>query len=189
MAIKQSTKAKNVNNDYPGKTLAIVGLVMAFFMPLLGLALSIVAYIQSKKAGFKNTIAIAGIIVNAIFNLLTIFIVVMMVIFGFWIFGEISKANDRDNTRKATMQYLGLEVVRYIQTNMAYPVSLQDLTSLPGFNSTSLTDSKGNSYSYIPTPEGCDVKTTCTGYIIAIPAEVIKNGQETLEYSNNYNIK
>ena len=189
MATKQAPVNQNTNPDYPGKTLAIVGLVFALFMPLVGLALSIIAYFQSKKAGVKNTIAIVGIIVNVIFNLLIISIIAMMVAFGFWIFNTISEASQRDDARKATMQYLGLEVVRYAQSNMAYPTNLQDLTSLPGFNSTTLTDSKGNSYSYMATPEGCDIKTTCTGYIISIPAEVVKNGQETLEYSNSYNLK
>jgi hypothetical protein len=39
----------------PGKTLGIVGLVLAFVMPLLGLILSIVAKVQSRGAGAKNT--------------------------------------------------------------------------------------------------------------------------------------
>ena len=175
MATKQAPVNQNTNSDYPGKTLAIVGLVFALFMPLVGLALSIIAYYQSKKAGVKNTIAIVGIIVNVIFNLLIVSFIVMMVAFGFWMFSTFSEATERDNTRKATMQYLGLEVTRYAQANTAYPASLQNLTSLSGFNSTTLTDSKGNSYSYTTTPEGCDIKTTCTGYIISIPAEVIKN--------------
>lgn len=52
--------------DYPGKTLGIVGLVLAFFFNLIGLILSVVAFNQSKKAGYKNTPAKIGIIVGAI---------------------------------------------------------------------------------------------------------------------------
>lgn len=173
------------NDDFPGKTLAIVGLVLALFMPLIGLVLCIVAYFQSKKAGFKNTIAVAGIIVNAIINLIIIGTIAMMVAFGFWIFGAVSKANDRDNSRKATMQYLGLELERYVQDNQVFPVDLQDLSSLSGFNATNLADPDGNNFSYEPTPAGCDVATNCTGYRIYIPAEVVKNGQEILQYTNN----
>ncbi|MEN0083185.1 MAG: DUF4190 domain-containing protein [Leifsonia sp.] len=52
--------------DYPGKTLGIVGLILAIVVPLVGLIISIVAANQSKKAGYKNTLAKAGIIVGAI---------------------------------------------------------------------------------------------------------------------------
>ncbi len=49
----------------PGRTLGIVGLILAIFCNLIGLIISIIAYNQSKKAGFKNNIALAGIIVGA----------------------------------------------------------------------------------------------------------------------------
>ena len=51
----------------PGKTLGIVGLVFAFLFPLLGLILSIVAKVQSRGAGIKNTPATVGIILSIIF--------------------------------------------------------------------------------------------------------------------------
>lgn len=57
---------------YPGKTLGIVGLILAFFCSLVGLILSIVAYSQSKAVGIKNNVALAGIVVGAVFILLSI---------------------------------------------------------------------------------------------------------------------
>ncbi len=51
----------------PGKNLGIAGLVLAFLCSLVGLIVSIIAYNQSKKAGFKNTPALIGIIVGAVF--------------------------------------------------------------------------------------------------------------------------
>ena len=54
----------------PGKTLGIVGLVLAFLFPLLGLILSIVAANQSKAAGVPNTPAKVGIILSIIFMVL-----------------------------------------------------------------------------------------------------------------------
>lgn len=52
----------------PGKVLGIVGLVFTFIgLSLVGLILSIVARSKSKKAGFHNTVALVGIIINAIF--------------------------------------------------------------------------------------------------------------------------
>jgi len=64
----------------PGKTLGIVGLILAFIGPvaLLGLILSIVAKVQSKNAGVKNTPATAGIIVSIIVIVGTILIYVLV---------------------------------------------------------------------------------------------------------------
>jgi len=62
---------------YPGKTLGIVGLVLAFVFTLLGLILSIVAFNQSKAAGFKNTPAKVGIILSIIFIVLGIAIAII----------------------------------------------------------------------------------------------------------------
>src|SRR5215212_437706 len=50
----------------PGRTLGIVGLILAFFCSLIGLIISIMAYRQSQQAGYKNNIALAGIIVGAV---------------------------------------------------------------------------------------------------------------------------
>lgn len=50
-----------------GKTLGIVGLVLAFLFPLIGLILSIIANNQSKAAGLTNGPAKAGIIISIIF--------------------------------------------------------------------------------------------------------------------------
>ena len=54
------------SGDFPGKTLGIVGLVLSFFTTIIGLIISIVALRQSKKAGFKNTPALIGIIVGIV---------------------------------------------------------------------------------------------------------------------------
>ncbi|MFE9234360.1 DUF4190 domain-containing protein [Cellulosimicrobium funkei] len=58
----------------PGKTMGIVGLVLSFLgcLSIVGLILSIVAFNKSKKAGYKNSLALAGIIVGAIVLVLTI---------------------------------------------------------------------------------------------------------------------
>ena len=56
--------------DFPGKTLGIVGLVLAIVAPLIGLIISVVANNQSKAAGFPNQLAKIGIIVGAILTVL-----------------------------------------------------------------------------------------------------------------------
>jgi hypothetical protein len=52
----------------PGKGLGIAGLIIDFFIPILGLILSIVARSQSKRAGFKNTPATVGIVLGILFT-------------------------------------------------------------------------------------------------------------------------
>jgi hypothetical protein len=54
----------------PGRTMGIVGLILAIFCSLIGMVVSIIAYNKSKAAGFKNNIALAGIIVGAVFFVL-----------------------------------------------------------------------------------------------------------------------
>lgn len=53
-----------------GKTLGIVGLVLAFVFSLAGLIVSIIASNQSKAAGVPNTPAKVGIILSIIFLVL-----------------------------------------------------------------------------------------------------------------------
>jgi len=50
----------------PGRTLGIVGLLASIFFSAVGLFISIVAFRRSKRAGFKNGIALAGIVVGAL---------------------------------------------------------------------------------------------------------------------------
>ncbi len=57
-------------ND-PGRTLGIVGLVLSFG-GLIGLILSVVAFKQSKQAGFTNGLAKAGIVVGSIMTALSV---------------------------------------------------------------------------------------------------------------------
>lgn len=54
--------------ENPGKTLGIVGLICAIIWPIsvVGLIISIIAMVKSKKAGMGNGFALAGIIVGAI---------------------------------------------------------------------------------------------------------------------------
>jgi hypothetical protein len=56
----------------PGSGLAIAGIIIDFFIPLLGLILSIVAKVQSKNAGVKNTAATVGIVLGIIIIVLEI---------------------------------------------------------------------------------------------------------------------
>lgn len=57
-----------------GKTLGIVGLILAFVFPLAGIIVSVIAKNQSKAAGVENTPAKIGLILSIIFLVLGIII-------------------------------------------------------------------------------------------------------------------
>ena len=60
--------------DYPGKTLGVVGLIAAIVANLVGLVISVIAYSQSRKAGYKNMPAMIGIVVGAVFFVISLII-------------------------------------------------------------------------------------------------------------------
>ena len=64
----------------PGKTLGIVGFVLAFVAPLVGLILSIVARRQSTSAGFDNGLAKAGVIIGAVLTALSIIGIIIYIV-------------------------------------------------------------------------------------------------------------
>ncbi|MFB2580791.1 hypothetical protein ACEXQD_06040 [Herbiconiux sp. P15] len=66
MSNKDTLISAPAGTDYPGKTLGIVGLVVAIIANLIGLIISAIALSQSKKAGYKNTPALAGVIIGAV---------------------------------------------------------------------------------------------------------------------------
>jgi hypothetical protein len=69
------------NGDFPGRTLGIVGLILSFFTTLVGLIVSAIALSQSKKAGYKNGPALAGVIIGSVLSgLVLIFVVVSIII-------------------------------------------------------------------------------------------------------------
>jgi len=60
-----------------GKTLGIVGLVLAFLFPLAGLIVSIIARNQSKAVGVENTPAKVGLILSIIFLVLGVLFTIL----------------------------------------------------------------------------------------------------------------
>ena len=63
----------------PGKTLGIVALIVAFFVQIVGLILGIIALVQSRKAGAKNTPALWAIIVSIVLMIVGIIIAVVVI--------------------------------------------------------------------------------------------------------------
>ena len=54
--------------SWPGRTLGIVGFVLSFIgiVDIAGLVISIVALVKSKRAGHKNGLALAGLIISIV---------------------------------------------------------------------------------------------------------------------------
>lgn len=77
-----------VSAENPGKTMGIVGLILSFLMPLVGLIISIIALRKSKKAGMSNGLAVAGIVLGAIG---IVFQLIMFSIFGVAILAVLQK--------------------------------------------------------------------------------------------------
>ncbi|MBP2414541.1 hypothetical protein JOF48_003340 [Arthrobacter stackebrandtii] len=68
----------------PGKTLGIISIILPFVgLGLVGLILGIIGKVKSKKAGFKNTPALVGIIISVV-------AIIGTIIFGIWLISYIS---------------------------------------------------------------------------------------------------
>lgn len=68
------------NGTTPGRTLGIVALILAIVpigLQLVGLILGIVGLVQSKKAGQKNGLALAAIIVSSVLIVIGIIVGIM----------------------------------------------------------------------------------------------------------------
>jgi hypothetical protein len=99
--IQQPQNANNQQNNTtakptdPGQTLGILSLVFAFIFPLVGLVLGIIGHSKSKKAGFKNGLSIAGIVISIVSIIVTTLIFMAVVGLGFWAVNESKKICDQ----------------------------------------------------------------------------------------------
>jgi hypothetical protein len=58
------------NTEYPGQTMGIVALVLAFFLQVPALILGIIAWVWSNKAGVSNVPAKVAVAVSAVLMVL-----------------------------------------------------------------------------------------------------------------------
>jgi type II secretory pathway pseudopilin PulG len=107
----------------PGKVLTIIGFIMAFLpLQLIGLILSIIGLVQSNKAGRKNGLAIAGIVLNSIG---LIFFPILMAITIISYNGITEKANNK--SRESTASYVQKYSELYSADNGSYPTTFAEL--------------------------------------------------------------
>ncbi len=67
-------------DDYPGKTMGVIALVLAFFTQIPALILGIIAWVWSKNAGISNVPAKVAVAVSSAFILLGLLALVGWVI-------------------------------------------------------------------------------------------------------------
>lgn len=64
----------------PGRTLGIVGLILAFFVSLAGIIVSAIALSRSKKAGYRNGIALTGLILSIVFFVIGLIVTILIIV-------------------------------------------------------------------------------------------------------------
>jgi hypothetical protein len=123
----------------PGKTLGIVGFVLAFVFSPVGLVLSIIGYNKSKSAGIKNGLALAGIILNSVFIVLGIVFGIIIALTAFAGVQQLAKVGeetasvaDQNNAKTKAGEELAIGIVKYIDDGIAagepaYPKTFKEL--------------------------------------------------------------
>ncbi|WP_104091592.1 DUF4190 domain-containing protein [Arthrobacter sp. GMC3] len=77
----------------PGKTMAIIAVILPFVgFSLVGLILGIIAKVKSKKAGYKNTLALVAIIISAVAIVVSIIGGIILIVFLGNLANEITQA-------------------------------------------------------------------------------------------------
>ncbi|HEY0965551.1 MAG TPA: DUF4190 domain-containing protein [Candidatus Saccharimonadales bacterium] len=127
--LAQSQQQAPIGED-PGKSLAIAGIVLAFFMQLVGLILSIVAKKKSKAAGFDGRLATIGIILNIV--LLVLSLLITITILSLIFLTTAKTIQERSKTGEA--QSAAITVVKkaelYYTEKNTYPTSLADFETV-----------------------------------------------------------
>lgn len=103
------------HTTYPGQTLGIVALVLAFFLPVPALALGIIAWVWSHKAGKNNVLAKVSVGLAGAFTVIGIFF------FGLWlalagaVFGGFDRGHDDIRFGSGSVQIMPGQVVGGMQ--------------------------------------------------------------------------
>lgn len=152
-------KAQKVN------TLSVIGLIMAFFIPIVGFICSIIGLNQTKKKNEKGRgLAIAGIVISVVVALLQILTLVAIVSSS-----SITLTSYKDNSAGYTVQYPKDWTISYSEDQGAKSVSFKDEDKKTG-KSTGQVEAV-----YVPAP--------ATGYskdvLVAIADAIKKDNKNT----------
>ncbi|MFZ1300963.1 MAG: DUF4190 domain-containing protein [Candidatus Microsaccharimonas sp.] len=125
-----SAAAPAVAAQDPGKTLGIVGFIFAFIgLQLVGLILSILGFNKSKKAGHKNTLAFAGIILNAIGIVTALIVIPFFFLTTMVAYNGISERANTSAGKAAAAQVQKYSELYYAD-NGTYPTAFSQLENV-----------------------------------------------------------
>lgn len=85
-----SVYPKKQQNEKP-----ILGFILSFFLPLVGLIVSSVEYKKAKKSGGEPTYAFAGIIIGIVLTVISLFVLIFSIIFTLEILDFIKENMDK----------------------------------------------------------------------------------------------
>lgn len=170
-------------------TITIVGFILAFFLPLVGLILSVIALRRIKKTGEGGkALAIAGIVISSVSLIISTLILASLTLTTFN--GTQRKA--RNSERVTDINALQSQIEAYYSVHNMYPTlaNLNDpswrSTNMSGLDSEALKDPQGanpqlsstpskETYSYAPLGKDnadCDnIKSACTIYKLSTALE------------------
>lgn len=196
---QESDNTKNTTNG-----LAVAGFVLAFFIPLVGLVLSIVGLSQTKKRKQKGEgLAIAGIVISSVACLSWLVLIPLI----FTSFNGIQQ-KARDTERETDIKAIHAQVEAFWAQTGYYPslTNMNDLgasgfveTNLHGLDKAAFLDPKGTSTTLVTTPaanvyayavtnnkgKSCEADVTkCSTYMLTATLEGTLNGSGTYSKSS-----
>lgn len=158
----------------PGKLFNILGIVGAFIgFQLPGLILSILGRKKSKKAGYPTTLGTVGIVLNAVFMVITLGVLALLTLVAYQ--GVQSRALDTNTMTTANNILKKVEV--YASENAAYP-TFEQLHSATG--AAQLADDDKAALKDTKTPKAKEV-----GYITCSDATGTVTGVSVYVYSES----
>lgn len=143
------------SGEDPGKGLAIAGVVLAFFFSLLGLILSFVAKKKSKAAGFNNTLATIGIVLNSIFLVLSILATGIILLITLT-----ATSGIQDRTKSTTALTSATSLQKKLEVyNVSYDFYPTTLSEMNSTDMTRVSDSSMYEVSLLPITKSTASKT------------------------------
>ena len=90
--------------EYPGQTMGVVALVLAFFTQIPALILGIIAWVWSNKAGVSNVPAKVAVAVSSVLMVVGLLVVVGWIILVASTFGSLDGLPDWDGMGPGRMR-------------------------------------------------------------------------------------
>ena len=75
-----------------------MALIFAFAFPIAGLIIGAVAVAEARKGGYRNPLALAGLILGPVLTVLTIIIVIVAIVFSVSLIAEVATVCQGDAT-------------------------------------------------------------------------------------------